>query len=85
MFLWPVAEPARRSLGGSLQSIADTDGSIHFDNLPPGDYRILASFDLNDIDDEIAELSNAPAVQCKARQSTTIDLPPVNHLNKALG
>lgn len=74
VFLWPVAESARRSLGGAVQRISDTEGSFHFDNLPPGDYRILASFDANDIDDELAELSRAPVVHCNARQSTSVDL-----------
>ncbi|MDQ2948027.1 MAG: carboxypeptidase-like regulatory domain-containing protein, partial [Acidobacteriota bacterium] len=45
IFLWPVAESARRSLSGPLQVLSDTDGRFRFGSLPPGDYRLLASFD----------------------------------------
>jgi hypothetical protein len=76
VFLWPVAENARRSLGGSLQTVADTEGNFHFGNLLPGDYRLLASFDVNEFDEELAQLSNAPVVTCKPRESATIELAP---------
>jgi hypothetical protein len=75
VFLWPVAESARRSLSGSPQTISDTEGRFRFDSLPAGDYRILASFDVNEIDEDLLDLSQAPAVHTDAAQVATIDLP----------
>jgi len=75
VFLWPVADSARRSLSGSLQTLTNTDGRFGFENLPPSDYRILASFDVNEIDAELMDLSNALTVHSDAMRSTTIDLP----------
>ncbi len=75
VFLWPVAESARRSLSGPRQTLSDTQGRFHFESLPPGDYRVLASFDVNEIDDELIELSRAPTVHVEASQTAAIDLP----------
>jgi len=75
VFLWPVAESARRSLSGSLQMLSDTDGRFRFDSLPPGDYRLLASFDVNEIDEELIELSRAVVVHADASQTANIELP----------
>jgi hypothetical protein len=75
VFLWPVAESARRSLSGTLQALSNTEGRFRFDGLPPGDYRLLASFDVNEIDEELIELSRAPATHVEASQTTTIELP----------
>ncbi len=74
VFLWPVAEAARRSLGGPLQILADTEGRFRFDSLPPGDYRLLASFDVNEIDEELMELSRAVVVHADASQTANIEL-----------
>jgi hypothetical protein len=75
VFLWPVVEAHRRSLGGGLQSTANTEGAFQFDSLPPGEYRVLASFDVGEIDEETLERGRALAAQCEARQTTTIELP----------
>jgi hypothetical protein len=75
VFLWPVAESARRSLSGPLQGLSDTEGRFRFDSLPPGDYRILASFDVNEIDEELMETSQAVVVHAGASQTATIELP----------
>ncbi len=74
VFLWPVAESARRSLSGPLQVLSDTDGRFRFGSLPPGDYRLLASFDVNEIDQELIELSRAPVVHAEASETANIDL-----------
>jgi hypothetical protein len=74
VFLWPVAESARRSLSGSLQMLSDTDGRFRFDSLPPGEYRVLASFDVNEVDEELIELSRAVSVHADASQTANIDL-----------
>jgi hypothetical protein len=70
-----VAEPARRSLGGPLETLSDTKGRFHFHSLPPGDYRALASFDVNEIDEELMEMSHAAAVHAEASQTATVELP----------
>jgi hypothetical protein len=75
VFLWPVAESARRSLSGPLQALSDTEGRFRFDSLPPGDYRMLASFDVNEIDEELIELSHAAIVHADALQTANIELP----------
>jgi carboxypeptidase family protein len=75
VFLWPVADFARRSLSGSLQALSDTEGRFRFDSLPPGDYRMLASFDVNEIDEELVEMSRAAIVHADASQTVNIELP----------
>ncbi len=74
VFLWPVQESARRSLSGPLQVLSDTEGRFHFDGLPPGDYRLLASFDVNEVDEEVLELARAVIVRADASQTATVDL-----------
>src|SRR5262249_38844472 len=49
VFLWPLSDAARRSLEGFRQVLANVNGNFHFDGLPPGDYRILATFDLSEV------------------------------------
>jgi len=71
----PVAESARRSLAGALQLLSDTEGRFRFDSLPPGDYRALASFDVNEIDEELMEASQAAVIHAQASQTANIDLP----------
>jgi hypothetical protein len=75
LFLWPVAESARRSLSGTPQTLSDTEGRYRFDGLPPGDYRVLATFDASEIDEDLLNLSQAPVVHADASQSATVDLP----------
>jgi hypothetical protein len=74
VYLWPVAESARRSLNGSLQTLTDVDGRFRFDSLPPGDYRALASFDVNEIDQDLMELSQAAVVHANALHTATVEL-----------
>jgi protocatechuate 3,4-dioxygenase beta subunit len=74
VFLWPVAESARRSLNGPVQTLSDTDGRFRFDSLPPGDYRVLSSFDVNDVDQDLIELSQAAVVHADASRTAAIDL-----------
>ena len=75
VFLWPVADSARRSLSGPQQALSDTEGRFRFDSLPPGDYRLLASFDVNEIDEELIEMSRAAIVHAEASQTANIELP----------
>jgi hypothetical protein len=43
--------------------------------LPPGDYRVLASFDVLEADEESMGNSNAALVHAEALQAATIELP----------
>jgi len=76
VFLWPLAEQARRSLGGAVQTLSAADGSYYFDSLPPGDYRILASFDIYEIDEDLLAMSPAQLIHLDASQTTNVDLTP---------
>lgn len=76
VFLWPVAEQSRRSLHGQVQALSDADGGFHFSSLPPGDYRLLASFDLTEADEESMELARAVTVHVEPSQTSTITLAP---------
>ena len=74
VFLWPVAEAARRSLGGATEVLTDAKGQFQFGSLPAGDYRLLASFDINEVDEEILELSKAITVHADVSQTATTEL-----------
>ena len=76
VFLWPVAESARRSLRGFVQKQSDVNGQFQFDGLPPGDYRIVASYDLTEVDEESIELARAVAVHVEKSQTAPADLAP---------
>jgi hypothetical protein len=75
VFLWPVPEAARRSIGGAKLVLADSSGHYQFSGLPPGDYRVLASFDLSEVDEEILDAARAPVTRLDAGQRITADLP----------
>jgi hypothetical protein len=74
VFLWPVSDDARRSLGGVRQTLADTQGHFDFQGLPPGDYRVLATFDYSQADLEVFEEARAPTITVAAGQRTLADL-----------
>ncbi len=74
VFLWPVADNARRSLHGYLQVLSDAGGQYHFDSLPPGEYRILSTFDLSEVDEPALEEAQAASVQVSASQTANQDL-----------
>lgn len=76
VFLWPVAEQARRSLRGQMQTLSDANGAFHFDGLPPGDYRAAATFDLNEADEESMEAAHARVLHVEASQVTNATLAP---------
>ena len=76
VFLWPVAEQARRSLGGAVQTLSDVNGQFDFESLPPGDYRLLATFDLNEVDQESMDLAQAATIHVEPSQQLQIALKP---------
>jgi hypothetical protein len=74
VFLWPLADQARRSLRGWKQVLTDADGHYKFDGLPPGDYRLLSTFDISDMDEEILDEAQAITVKEEASQKSSVDL-----------
>jgi hypothetical protein len=74
VFLWPLAESARRSLKGYRMVIADTDGKYHFEGLPPGNYRLLATYDFTEIDEAGMDEGLAITVRAEESQTTSADL-----------
>ncbi len=74
VFLWPVSEAGRRSLRGYRMAFADTEGKYHFEGLPPGDYRMLATSDFTEIDEAALDEGLAITVHAETSQKTTADL-----------
>ena len=74
VYLWPMAESARRSLHGYCEAISDVDGKFNFQNLPPGDYRMLATFDMTDIDEERLDEARAVTIHVDPASVATADL-----------
>jgi hypothetical protein len=74
VFLWPVAGDTRRSTGGPLQTISNTEGRYQFENLPPGEYRMLASFDVYELDEELVQLSQAKTATAEPLATAEVDL-----------
>jgi protocatechuate 3,4-dioxygenase beta subunit len=74
VYLWPVNDATRRSLHGYRSTIADVDGNFSFDSLPPGDYRLLATFDLTSIDPDKLEEAHAISVHVDAGGKPSADL-----------
>jgi hypothetical protein len=75
VFLWPVGENAKRSLRGYRMVFADSDGIYHSGGLPPGDYRMLATFDFTEIDEAALDEGLAVLIHAESSQKTTADLP----------
>ena len=75
VFLWPMEESARRSLHGWRETITDVDGHFKFDGLPPGNYRMMATFDITEIDEEKLDEARAVMVHVDAAGSATTELP----------
>ena len=76
VFVWPVAEQARRSLRGPLLALSDVNGRFQFGSLPPGDYRMMATFDLSEVDEESMEVARAVTVHVEPSQTATVALTP---------
>ena len=74
VFLWPLADKARRSLRAWLQVLSDADGHYKFDGLPPGDYRLLSTFDISEVDQEVLDEAQAVTVKVEASQKSSVDL-----------
>ncbi|MBC7924500.1 MAG: carboxypeptidase regulatory-like domain-containing protein [Bryobacteraceae bacterium] len=76
VFLWPETLEGRRAAGGFLQMLSDTKGGFYFANLPPGNYRVVASFDILELDADLIEVSKAVKVTAKHESSNPLELRP---------
>jgi len=74
VFLWPTTEAARRAVG-SKQVLSDTEGKFHFDGLSPSDYRLLATFDLTEVDEDTLNEARAVTIRVEASQAAAVELP----------
>lgn len=74
VMLWAVTAPNQNILGGPRQVIADIEGRFAFPGLPPGDYRLVASYDQAALDPET--LGETYGVS--AGKTTVVELPPLN-------
>ncbi len=74
VFLWPLGEQARKSLRGWKQVLTDADGHYQLDGLPPGDYRLLSTFDISEVDEEVLDEAQAITVKVEASQKSSLDL-----------
>ena len=75
IFLWPMADSARRILGGVRQLVADVTGKYDFEGLPAGDYRMLATFDATEATWELLEEARAVTVHMEAGGARSETLP----------
>ncbi len=76
VFLWPVGANIRRRAGGPRIASANADGDFRFEGLPPGEYRLLASFDYDEVDDEIVAAANALALTVETSAVARPELTP---------
>lgn len=74
VYLVPATPDARRALGGIRSVFTNTEGRYTFNDLPPGDYRLLASFDVADIEDDIPQAYAAETATVKQGEATERDL-----------
>jgi protocatechuate 3,4-dioxygenase beta subunit len=70
-----VTETTRRQAGGWRSTIADVKGLFRFENLPPGDYRLLATFDASEATAELMEEAQAGTIRLEPEQVAGRDLP----------
>jgi hypothetical protein len=68
-------DPASRTRLAELRATrADAQGRWHFEGLPPGTYRVFATFEYNNPDSAAFELAGAATVQVDAHSSVTREL-----------
>lgn len=76
VFLWPDQPEVRRRSGGPRALFTNLAGEVTFEGLAPGSYRLLASFDFDEVDEEVLEAAQAKPVQVQANGVTRAQLNP---------
>ncbi|MCC6392969.1 MAG: carboxypeptidase regulatory-like domain-containing protein [Bryobacterales bacterium] len=74
VYLWPLKEHLRRCLHGLQSLLTDTEGRFKFLGLPAGDYLILSSFDLDEINQTTLEDARARSVTLSEGAAETLAL-----------
>lgn len=74
IFLLPLSESSMRSLGGIRQFLADANGHFDVGGLPPGDYRVLATFDYAEADADVFQQAQAITINVAASQTKALDV-----------
>jgi hypothetical protein len=57
-----------------LTITADVSGVYEVDSLPPGEYRLLATFDISEVDAEVMERASGSTVRIRDGASAGTDL-----------
>ena len=76
VFLWPVANDVRRRAGGPRTLAANAEGEFRFQGLAPGEYRLIASFDYDEVDEEIVVAADAITLRVEASTVSPAELSP---------
>ena len=76
VFLLPIQAETRRRSGGGRIGFTNLTGEVVFDGLAPGDHRLLASYDFDEIDEETAETAQAILVGLTPNGKARIQLTP---------
>ncbi len=75
VFLWPLKEETRRMLGGAKEALTDIQGRFQFAGLPPGDYRVLSTLDVREVNAAVVEEAQAKTISITEGQSAEVELP----------
>ena len=76
VFLWPVTGEVRRQAGGPQTLAANAEGEFRFQGLPPGQYRLIASFDYDEMEEEIVVSANAVTLTVETSTVSPAELSP---------
>lgn len=76
VFLWPVAPDVRRRSGGPRSLVSNLSGEARFEGLAPGEYRAVASFDFDQVDEQIINAAQAVSISIAANEKANRQITP---------
>ena len=74
VFLWPDQPATRRSIGGPRRVQTGADGRFEFTGLAPGSYRLIASYELISVDEDMLATMPAQSLSLGAGQNGSVSL-----------